>query len=654
MKLKNLFTAIAVAALPLSGALTSCSDMLESESSLFVSDPNLNQKSDSVFYAYGIMQAMQQLADQYYFQNEMRGEISVPTAKATTHLKNLANYSADAECKYDSVYLYYKVINNCNTYLQKRDTTLMSGTTNVTINEYVAIAAFRAWTYLQLTKQYGDVPYLTTPVLTVSEINAKTEHTPYRTILADQAQYLQNLKNSYSYEFLRVPYYQASVSIGHMNFSNASIKYMTPSKCFFPINIVLGDLYLELGEYEKAAECYHDYLLTTSKEKGITGIRNNYCNMRYPHDADYMELPMNYYAAENTDIRTTNQWDNIFHTGAEPGDEVISYIPMAVNYTMGQTTDVPYAFGYDYYATSYNQISKARLLLFRCPEHNEPQIQPSADYMNMVKNAPFYYVTNEKDPLVLTTRYLTSSTNVGDGRANMIVKGEGNDSTKLYVQKPSTGFFYIYRNSTVYLRLAESLNRMGEPELAFAVLKSGINSELKQYVDTAYVEDYKIPQENYYIPKASYDRICTGKLDFLSSANVSYFTNANKEIVGIHQHGAGMVAGKDGLRSQYNYATIVGARIDKIRSQFAPEKIGEPYTKEEYINAVEDLICEEYALEFAFEGTRFSDLVRIARHKNLDSPYGGQFGSTWFADIMKGNNPVKSLTDENNWYLPFK
>ena len=38
---------------------TACSDMLESDSSRQLFDPALDQTTDSVFYAYGIMQAMQ-------------------------------------------------------------------------------------------------------------------------------------------------------------------------------------------------------------------------------------------------------------------------------------------------------------------------------------------------------------------------------------------------------------------------------------------------------------------------------------------------------------------------------------------------------------------------------------------------------------------
>lgn len=144
-------------------AATSCSDMLDVENSRQVENPALDQKTDSVYYAYGIMQAMQQLADQYFFQNEMRGELVKPTSKASVHLQSLANFTAGTDCKYDSVYLYYKVINNCNYYLANRDTTLATANKNVVMNEYVSIAAFRAWAYLQLTRQYGNVPYVTEP-----------------------------------------------------------------------------------------------------------------------------------------------------------------------------------------------------------------------------------------------------------------------------------------------------------------------------------------------------------------------------------------------------------------------------------------------------------------------------------------------------------
>jgi hypothetical protein len=116
------------------------------------------------------------------------------------------------------VYLYYKVINNCNYYLAHRDTTLATGSQNVVCNEYAAVASFRAWTYLQLARQYGAVPYITDPVTTIGQINANTTMTGYETILASEAQMLETLKARYSDAQISVPTFnQASRSIGVLN-----------------------------------------------------------------------------------------------------------------------------------------------------------------------------------------------------------------------------------------------------------------------------------------------------------------------------------------------------------------------------------------------------------------------------------------------------
>ena len=69
------------------------------------------------------------------------------------------------------------------------------------------------------------------------------------------------------------------------------------------------------------------------------------------------------------------------------------------------------------------------------------------------------------------------------------------------------------------------------------------------------------------------------------------------------------------------------------------------------INVMEDLICDEYALELAFEGHRFGDLCRLARHKNAAGTYGSDFGNRWLAQKLAKKNPVVDLTNPQNWYL---
>ena len=94
--------------------VSSCSDMLDVETSREVELPSIGQASDSLFYVLGIMQAVQQAADAYYIQNEMRGDLVDVTVHSDLNLREMANFSATASNKYDSAYVYYRIINNCN------------------------------------------------------------------------------------------------------------------------------------------------------------------------------------------------------------------------------------------------------------------------------------------------------------------------------------------------------------------------------------------------------------------------------------------------------------------------------------------------------------------------------------------------------------
>ena len=651
---------------------TACSDMLESDSSRQLFDPALNQKTDSVFYAYGIMQAMQQLADQYYFQNELRGDLVRPTDKASIHLSSLASFTADATNKYDSVYLYYKVINNCNYYLAHRDTTLATGARNVVCNEYAAVASFRAWTYLQLARQYGAVPYITEPVTTIGQINANTSMTSYEGILQGEAQMLEALKARYSDEQIAVPTFnQSSRSVGALNWGGQE-KFIRPSKCFIPLNVVLGDIYLELGQYEKAAICYYQYL----RYEGLQNISNisvNYSEAISPYYNEYSpifknftEWPVDYNSSESDALVNAPSWTNSFLHSAAPGD-VISYIPMAVNYTMGQTTDIPATFGYNYYGTdraSTVQVDDPMAAAFNCPKTMDIQIVPSQSYCDSARRAQYYFVTTLKLQ-VPPFNYVGRNEPLGDARASIICQGEGADSVYVYTYKPSTAYVLLYRNATVWLHLAEAINRMGYPDAAFAVLKTGLHSELASYrYEEVYLKDQQgndsigadgkkvLDMVNahvddiYYLTPESYELLTT-RLPFLAQENSDIFKNgANKAFVGIHGHGAGAVVWK---YSTYRYAPVLSAKIADISQRFGLNLTN--YTKDDYINAMEDLLCDEYAMEFAFEGTRFSDLRRLALHKNQAGTYGGGFGDKWLSRKLENN--ASGITTQN-CYLPYK
>ena len=247
----------------------SCSDMLETESTRQSFDPNMDSKTDSVTYAFGILKGMQQLADQYFFIGEMRGDLVSTTLHTDNNLRQLADFTADCSNKYDSAYVYYTVINNCNYYLNHRDTTLYTGSQNMVINEYVAIAALRAWTYLQLTKTYERVPYFTEVVKEISQIdNNNYPELNTAQVVDSLAPQLLELINRYDENYLKVPDFSkngnTALSMGSTNFGVA--KYVNPEHLFVPIRVVLGDMYLETGKYEEAAKQYFSEYIGEGRE----------------------------------------------------------------------------------------------------------------------------------------------------------------------------------------------------------------------------------------------------------------------------------------------------------------------------------------------------------------------------------------------------
>lgn len=180
--------------------------------------------------------------------------------------------------------------------------------------------------------------------------------------------------------------------------------------------------------------------------------------------------------------------------------------------------------------------------------------------------------------------------------------------TKYYDLNPSnlnTKQVMAYRRATLYLRYAEAVNRLGKPNLAMTVLKHGL----------------KASTINNYVPDSEKDSIGEGLVNFMDFSSLIFASN-----IGVHALGSGNV------QFDTTYYVIPKNMMDQ----------------DSIITFVEDLIVTEYALETAFEGNRFHDLMRVAIRRNDNAYLADQVAKKH--DVNK--EAIRSkLMNRSNWFL---
>ncbi|MFC0878225.1 hypothetical protein ACE01N_16640 [Saccharicrinis sp. FJH2] len=539
--------------------LMSCDSLLDVDSDRFITDENyrVNSPSDSLYSMIGVLTQLQKLSDSYVLLGELRGDLLDVTENADVSLKELNNFNITSDNPYVNVADYYSIINNCNYIIRYIDTTYESEGERILVSQFVQAKTIRAWTYLQLVLNFGSALYYEDPILSIDE--AKADYPEYDLYqLADVL-----IKDLSPWKNVSKPRL-GSVMDYNLGYS------------FFPVRMVLGDLYLWTGDYLNAATEYHDLLY----------------NNRYTVTDNYQS----FWVVEN-DVLNENRiyvnWQLLFASSS----------------TAERITDI---------ATSsrYGNASELYVMSYSI---SDQMIVPSQVALNHWNKDLFFKDDFNIDHDLRGRLGSISTVQVYDNSSNVTsydrilkyrpILGEADED--VYETR-------IYRNSLVYLRYAEAVNQLNKPNMAFAVLKYGLNNSTMNNPDM--------------IPASEIGDAMPAYMDFRDLR----FTN-----------NIGTVIRGQGVRKYVNQVWV-DARDPLTDSTFVIPVLP---TLDDSVTYVDDLLIKELALETAFEGNRFQDLMRFALRRSDPS---------FLADRVAEKHTTNKeairtlLGNTDNWYLPKK
>ena len=680
MKTTTISGLICLSLLAVAG-FSSCEDMM----SVDTNDKLKENANDTLYSYWGILKSVQGVAERQVMLGELRGDLVSTTEYVTDTIYDIANFGnpKDGSCSMVRLADYYNIINNCNTYINYCDTSRVKYNKKFMLPEYAQVQSIRAWTYLQMVQIYGEVPFVTEPILDLKT----AENFDY----ANQVVNKDNLVD----KFIELGL-DRYIDTDYPNYGNYDTgdKILSSRLCFIPVRLVLGDMYLLRGrdrnDYRQAARYYYDYL---DNNNGY--VSRQYCTAR--ESSSFLSDDEFSYSRATTD-NTGSQWGEWASTyNYYATNEVITSIPGSANKQFGtMLTRVANIYGY---VTSSSQSTVVEQddndedvvdvtgNITTTPTYKS-QLTPSAAYngLNEAQNFVQYQTiggNNRRTDLASgdARRYFSVEKITYEGEAYELCGKAANGSTFYYT-------IPIYRKTLVWLRLAEAINRAGFPQFAFAILKDGLNNSNIPDVREMAVVEARLDEngDTIWISDTEY---ATDTLHFnalvTNNAGAMYYADMNEvenffldfsgdkwsNNYGIHARGCGFGSwnSNDGTDNNAIRTNLTGFADSTI---YTYDKLLEAQgidladaSDDDIINGIENIIVDELALETAFEGNRFMDLIRIAHHKNQS----GYKGSEWLADKVASRGVKKSkdnpdtifgerdeniyskLLNPDNWYL---
>ena len=532
--------------------------------------------SDADRAVLGVYAQFSTLARQIVILNELRADYMDVTPAATPELEKLNENQIDESNEWVKPLQFYAVINSCNDVLANFDKMLAEN--KFTLDEYNErysdIGALRTWIYLQLLNIYGSVPYITEPLVNLSDVEK------YKGQRENADQLLPKLIDF----VLKLPmlddYIYSSLVSGTPN--GYSLDPMFISK-----RLLLADLYLYNNQYAQAAHYYRLVMGTDETSGNLNLKRQRYRLYNYPFTS----------------------------TSGEPGWYAVIFRDGHIEDENGLINTWKYIF--TDVSSSRKTTDRASMERIWCIPFDD-KLEPVNPFTKLFEGYQLKASDYAMDSLwgkPMRNQFPYDARGKGGSYTGngLITKYSGRNSNTLAKQH---GFWMIGRAAGLHLRYAEAANRAGYPYLAWCFLNNGIHNERYSYIND---DDDRI-----YFPTGT-SQNNPYPADYLFDIGYPREWEQNAGVRG------------RAFMPVVNFPAGLSTQLDSIQW-------------------LEKQIVHEAGLELAFEGQRWSDLVRIARRINKEGRNGFHF--LYDENIKKkyeyAKIPAPGFTsDEKSWYLPF-
>ncbi len=570
--------------------INSCKKLLDTEPLTTVGGANMYRNVfDADAAVIGIYGKFMNLAKPYILMNELRADLMDITANSDMNMRQLSEHTATADNPLIDPQPFYEVIVNCNDVLANfKKMYAESKLKEAEFNQrYSDIGAIRSWVYLQLGIHYGTVPYVTSPLANVAELKSLNNFPMLS---------LPVLVDSLTRFTEDLPYteaYPAGTTL------LTTVDGYSTQKFFINKNVLLGDLYLWQGQYDKAADRFKRVL----EVLGPTGNNEQFFNQY--RISSFANSSITYSRTQDfSSLTYTPGWRYLFERPQADNEfnwEMIWSLPFDRNFApVNPFIDLFSPNGGSYLLQPAQQaidLWNSQTQVYTFASNTATAAEVLRDNFPLDSRGVFSYRIINGQPVVM--KYLYNYL----GADNLPINP---------FSKP--GKWFLTRAATLHLHYAEAANRAGYHKLAYALVNKGINY--------------------HYDPLPGGNRI--GNVTNIQQTFLPwpYDFDAREG---------------DGPAFRSTWYRNIG-----IRGRASLKPVVLPAT--DSVTNVENMIVEESALELAFEGQRWSDLLRVAiRQDNpafiADKVYDKLRKSGLSAGAASA---ARAKLLARDWFLPFK